>query len=309
MVDPMLTASDLDKEERKRCGEGLVRTLHVLFDRLRLELEREDLQTAQGTARALAADLARLDELVSGDVPPPAPTLPPLPESPDALAMQAFRRKACAAFEHFSRRLDALKSGPWRSRVDTDIRRAVSRQRFRHGLALAGVALIAGLWFWSQQSRIHAQELQVNQAKAQTAMNTLKFLSLAAWQAQNTSGKTLNELVRDMNVDCAGIDINASLPNSPCREDWVFNREALFTRFIPPPGETKHAPGEIYFDPWGGPYLVLIQPGRLPRIACAGPSGRLGDPGNLSVDVPYWPVGTDAPNKADTKTGGEEARP
>lgn len=300
MPDPALTDSDLAKDERKRAGETLVLTLAPLFERLRLELEREDLRAALVTARSLVTDLARLGCLVTTKSPPSMPAIPPLPGSPDALALQAFRRGASRAFERFARRLDQLEAGPWRSRAVLATDRAVVRQRLRHGLVLGLAALVAGIWFWTQQARIHAQKTLVDQAKAQTALNALKFLSMTAWRAQNASGQPLSALVRDMSADCAGIDVNASLPNSPCREDWAHNREVLFTRFIPPPGETRHAPAEIYYDPWGGPYLVLASPGVVPRIVSAGPTGRLGDPGNLGVDVPYWPVEKDAPNDAQT---------
>ena len=79
-------------------------------------------------------------------------------------------------------------------------------------------------------------------------------------------------------------------PDSSCRQAWAQNSQAIFQAAVPEPGRSINAPSEIQRDPWGNPYVVLVEAGNAPpRIVSAGPDAILATPDDVSADVPYWP--------------------
>ena len=206
----------------------------------------------------------------------------------DLETLQAFRRAAVADLERLESDYARRCAGPWRSGADERREQAVRRYCLRWGAALGvAAALMAGWWGW-QWSRQETARKQVNLARSQTAAQAVRLVSLAGRLAQKAQGKTLGDIAPDMSEACAGIDVQKIYPNHPCREAWAASSHALFRASIPAPGKPVDAPSEIFSDPWGAPYVLLIPASGPGRIVCAGPDGRVGTPDDVAADIPSW---------------------
>jgi len=308
-----LTQSDVAKESGKRLAESLIVSLRVGLEAMRVSLEEGRSLDALEAREALSPTLLELAELLGhpsrtkspgihpGGSGPGGPAGPgfgqgPSLESPgltqaDPEGLQAFRRAAARDLEGLEALYARLCSGRWRSGADVsrshEVRKAWMRSAGVLGLSAALLACLWG-WQWSLQERA---ETELDLAKSATASEGARLVSMAAWLAMKTQGKPLSQIASDMSGDCSGIDVRQTLPNHPCREAWAANRVALFKAAIPAPGAPVDAPSEIFFDPWGAPYILLIPKDAPPRIVSAGPGGRLGAAENVGVDIPYWPLG------------------
>lgn len=313
-----LTPADLDLERRKQMAQSL-----ILDARRGLDAMRESLEPASGAGaldalepRGVVLDaITRLDALLRADdepnlncntyrqqtflpgriarsrLRPAALRAPGLAAWTDQESLQRFRRAALGDLERLERELEKRQTREWRSGADANRHRAVRRACLRWGacLGLAAVLLV-GWWGW-QRTREETALVQVNRARTKVAAQAVKLISLAGWLAQKTQGQPLSAMAQDMSGNCAGIDIQKTFPNHPCREAWAANRNALFRSTIPEPAKPVATPSQIFSDPWGAPYVLLIPETGTPhppRVVSAGPDGFIGTPDDVSEDIPVW---------------------
>jgi len=292
---------DCEKDARQFQGCRLLAALDATLAAMRQALEDQDLpSTPQGdrppgvpSADALLtaldqrtaileylAALARLAEHVT-------PLESPPHDGFDPEALQAFRRAALRDAETLGRRLKTLADTRWRSRADNERLRNCRSAALRIGIwLLAGAVALAGWTGW-QRHRQAALKAELDLTKTETTRQALRLISQAAWQAMRNRGEPLTAIAPDMTAQCAGIDVQATLPNHPCRQAWAQARQAIFQAAIPSPGLPWNAPSEIFFDPWNAPY-VLESAANPPTIRSAGPDGRLGTPDDIVVPIPFW---------------------
>ncbi|MBI4804978.1 MAG: hypothetical protein HY795_07060 [Desulfovibrio sp.] len=281
--------TDIDAESRKQAGESLIVQLRLCLADMRSCLEAGHTADAIIQRNVVLPLLEQLGKLLSQEGPLEAVSH----SGTDPETLQAFRRAAGVDLEKMESRYRSVCSGEWRSVADEKREAAVRREGRNWALWLGITSLLLAAWWGWQWSRQEAARAEIDAAKSVTASQAVKLVSITAWLAQKTQGKPLAAFARDMTPDCSGIDVRQTLPNHPCREAWVFNRHSIFKAAIPAPGQPIDAPSEIFFDPWGAPYLLLIPPAGLPRIVSAGPDGRLGTPDDVGVDIPYWRLGED----------------
>jgi hypothetical protein len=303
-----LTQSDIAKESGKRLAESLLGRVRQGLESMRVHLEEGRALEALEARDTLLPELLRLADLLEEPAEwwsPSAPSHGPESAGPgigarrplrspgltdaDPDGLQAFRRAAGQDLEGLEVGYSRLCSTAWRSGADETRARVVGggRRRAAWTLGLAA-ALLAGWWSWQWSVEVRAQS-ELDRAKSETAAEAARLISMAAWMAEKTQGKPLSEIATDMSGECTGINVLHTLPNHPCREAWATNSQALFRAAIPKPGAPVDAPSEVFFDPWGGPYILLIPKEGPPRIVSAGPDGILGSADNVGVDIPYWP--------------------
>lgn len=311
-----LTPADFDLERRKQMAQS-----YILSARRGLEAMRESLEPASADATleaitqrdATLAALLELDALVCGDDDttsscntyrdsssmlsrwisglrprPAALRAPGLAAWADQESLQRFRRAALSDLERLERELEKRLTRSWRSNADENRQRAVRRACLRWGAGLGLAAVLLAVWWGWQRSRQEAALVQVTHARTKVAAQAVKLISLAGWLAQKTQGKPLSAIAQDMSGACSGIDVQKTFPNHPCREAWATNRHAVFRAVIPKPGKPVDAPSEVFPDPWGAPYVLLIPEAGPPRVVSAGPDGFIGTPDDVSADIPYW---------------------
>ncbi len=314
--------TDAQKDLRQYRGECLKASLEAALTALRnaLEDDGEDgpsqasstghATVAEALCARVQADLEELARLTGHGAPleslAPAALLEELPlagcpkttrragnactaalTGPGLEALQAFRRAALRDRETLEGQLTGLAATQWRSASDAKRCLESRRLALRLGAWLLGAAVaLAGIWGWQHQ-RQATLTAQVNKVKAETARQALLLLSQAAWQATRVQNKPLAALAPDMSADCAVLNVQATLPNHPCRIAWATVRQAIFHAAIPAPSAVWNAPSEIFFDPWGGPYVVESA-ANPPTVRSAGPDGRLGTADDILVPVPYW---------------------
>ena len=314
-----LTPADFDLERRKQMAHSLILSAQRGLDAMRAILEPGSgagaLEALTQRDVALAA-LLDLDALLrsndeskslcstkresSGILPrwitafrtrPATLRAPGFTDWTDQESLQRFRRAALSDLEHLGRVLEKRLTRDWCTNADENRQRAVRRACLRWGAGLGLAAVLLAVWWGWQRSREEAALVQVTHARTKVAAQGVKLISLAGWLAQKTQGKPLSAFAQDMYGTCAGIDIQKTFPNHPCREAWVLNRRALFRGVIPEPGKPVDAPSQIFSDPWGAPYVLLIpetDTPRPPRVVSAGPDGFIGTPDDVSADIPYW---------------------
>jgi len=313
-----LTPADLDLERRKHTALSLILDARRGLEAMRVCLEPASADgalealTRRGPVLeaivALAAMLrAKYDSAsdcitkchhtsflgrITGLRPRPATLRAPgLAAWTDQDSLQRFRRAALSDLERLERELASRQECDWRSNADVNRQRAVRRVSLRWGASLALAAMLLAVWWGWQRARQEASQILMNRAKTEVAAQAVKLISLAGWLAQKTQGKPLSAMAQDMSASCAGINLRETPPDSPCREAWAANRQALFRGVIPEPGKPVDAPSEIFFDPWGAPYVLLIPesgPPRPAQVVSAGPDGFLGTPDDVSTDIPAW---------------------
>lgn len=298
--------TDAQKDTRQCTGESLLTSLEAALEAMRDSLENDgeetapdalrnafgrDCASAEGDGLLAAAilrervgvDLKELAWLTGYGAHLESPAL----TGHDLEALQAFRRAAHRDREALERGFSALVAADWRSASDVERSKARRRLAQRWGICLLAAAVgLAGVFGW-QQKRQAALLTKMNSAKAQTARQALILLSQAAWQAMRFQNLPLAAIAPDMTANCAGLDVRATLPNHPCREAWATGRQAIFRASIPAPGKGIDAPSEIFFDPWGGPYVVESA-ANPPAVRSAGPDGRLDTSDDVVAPVPYW---------------------
>jgi type II secretory pathway pseudopilin PulG len=284
-----LEQADIDMEARKQAAESLLIQLRLCLADMRSLLE------AGHPAEAIVQrDIARLLFVQLGKLLNKEGLLETASHGgTDAEALQAFRRAAGLDLEKLESRYRFLCSREWRSVADEKRDATVRRTAWSWALWLSLASVLLAVWWGWQWSRQEAARAEINTAKSVTASQAVKLVSMTAWLAQKTQNKPLSAFARDMTAECSGIDVRQTLPNHPCREAWVYNRHSIFKASIPSPGQPIDAPSEIFFDPWGAPYLLLIPATGLSKIVSAGPDGRLGTPDDVGVDIPYWRLGED----------------
>lgn len=313
-----LTPADLDLERRKHTALSLIQDARRRLEAMRVCLEPA---SADGALEALTQRGAVLQAIVSlgtmlrGDYEstpkcitnskqsfflgrftglrsrPAALRAPELAAWTDQESLQRFRRAALSDLERLERELASRQECDWRSNADENRQRAVRRASLRWGASLALAAMLLAVWWGWQRSRQEASLIMMNRAKTEVAAQAVKLISLAGWLAQKTQGKPLSAMVQDMSASCAGIDLRETAPDSSCRQAWAANRQALFRGAIPEPGKPVDAPSEVFFDPWGAPYVLLIPESGQPRpsqVVSAGPDGFIGTRDDVSVDIPAW---------------------
>ena len=282
-----LTRADIASETRKQAAESLITQLRLSLTDMRSYLEVGLAPEAAAQRGILLPLLIQLGELLGSEAPLSASSHGGT--NPEAL--QAFRRSAAADLEKMESRYRSTCSGTWRSAADETREAAVRRASRNWALWLSLVLALLAVWWGWQWSRQEAARVEIDTAKSVTASQAVKLISMTTWLALKTQGKPLSAFAKDMAAECAGIDVRQTLPNHPCREAWVFNRHSVFKAAIPAPGLPIDAPSEIFFDPWGAPYIMLIPETGSSRIVSAGPDGRLGTPDDVGVDIPYWRLG------------------
>lgn len=319
-----LTPADLDLERRKQMAQSLILDARSGLDAMREALEpasADGALEALEPRRATLAAITGLDDLLRGDdkssvecitncrpgsllgrirrfgARPASLRAPGLADWTDQDSLQRFRRAALGDLERLERELEKRQTSGWRSNADENRQRAVRRASLRWGACLGVAAVLLAAWWGWQRSREERALVQVNRARCETAAQAVKLVSLAGWLAQKTQAKPLSALAQDMSEACAGIDVQKTDADHPCRAAWAANRQALFRGVIPEPGKPVDAPSEIVSDPWGAPYVLLIPqsgPPRPPRVVSAGPDGVIGTPDDLSADIPSR--GSNQPN-------------
>ena len=285
-----LAQTDIDAESRKQAAEVLINQLRLNLADMRSFLETGRLGDATGQRDALLPLLGQLGQLLGAKGTHGAPAHC----ATDPEALQAFRRAAAADLEKMENQYRSVCSGAWRSAADETRQAAVRGASRKWALWLGLVSVLLAVWWGWQWSRQEAARSAIDAAKTVTAAQAVKLISMTAWLAQRTHGKPLSAFAKDMAAECAGIDVRQTLPNHPCREAWVFNRHSIFMAAIPAPGLPIDAPSEIFFDPWGAPYMVLAPETGSPRVVSAGPDGHLGTPDDVAVAIPYWRLGEEA---------------
>jgi len=294
-----LSPRDLEFESRKQHAEDLAALTRAGLEDLRLRLERwaaapsgasahggSDADAAEAVlARdALMAGLARLGLLLGFDK-----RLSSAGGAwTDRESLQNFRRAAESDLERLQAAYARLCAGEWRTGTDRARDQAVRASAGRWAWVLGLCALVLAAWWGWQRYRQSAELAALDAARTARAVQAVRLISLAAWQATQTQGKSLPALVQDMSADCSSMDVRTILPNHPCRQAWEKNAQALFTAAIPAPGKPINAPSEIFFDPWGAPYLLILPDQGPPSIVSAGPDGRLGTADDVSAEIPFW---------------------
>jgi hypothetical protein len=282
-----LTRADIDAQSRKQAAESLIVQLRLCLTDMRSFLEAGHITDAISQRNVVLPLLEQLGKLLTEEGPLEAASH----RETDPESLQAFRRAAGIDLEKLESRYRSTCSGVWRSAADETREAAVRGATRSWALWLSLVSVLLAVWWGWQWSRQETARVEIDRAKSVTASQAVKLISMTAWLAQKTQGKSLSALAKDMAAECSGIDLRQTLPNHPCREAWVYNRHRIFTAAIPSPGQPIDAPSEIFYDPWGGPYVVLIPEVGSPRVVSAGPDGRLGTPDDVGVDVPYWRLG------------------
>lgn len=313
-----LIPADLDLERRKQLAQSLILDARRGLDAMREALEPASADGALAALElrgAILAAILDLDALLHSDdgsnaecntnchtgfllgrlrrfrARPARARAPGLADWTDQETLQRFRRAALGDLERLERELERRQTRGWRSNADENRQRAVRRDCLRWGISLGLATVLLAVWWGWQRSREEMALVQVNRARTETAAQAVKLVSLAGWLAQKTQGKPLSAIAQDMSGACAGIDLQKAPPNSPCREAWAKNRQALFRGVIPEPGKPVDAPSEVISDPWGAPNVLLIPesgPARPPRVVSAGPDGFIGTADDISTDIPSW---------------------
>lgn len=279
-----LPPGDLDKEARKRRVLELFALAAARLEDMRLALERQAPLDAWERRDEIIPMLGELVVLLD---PPLAPQALGRHGS-DPQSLQDFRRAALDGLESLRARFGALRAGPWFTGADASRRASVRKASARVALCCAlAAAALAGWRGWQERREAHALAL-INRAKAETASQAVKLISMTAWLAGKTQGKPLADLFRDMSEACGGVNVDLTLPNHPCRQAWAANGQAVFRASIPAPGKPVDCPSELFFDPWGGPYVLDIPSGGRARALSAGPDGLVGTPDDIVADIPYW---------------------
>lgn len=313
-----LTPADLDLERRKQMAQSLILDARRGLDAMREALEPASADGALAALepRGVVLDaITRLDALLRADdeqtlncntyrqqtslpgriarsrLRSAALRAPGLTAWTDQDSLQRFRRAALGDLERLERELEKRQTREWRSGADANRLRTMHRACLRWGACLVLAAVLLTIWWGWQRSREETALVQVNHARTKVAAQAVKLISLAGWLAQKTQGKPLSAMAQDMSGTCAGIDIQKTVTDHPCRATWAANRQALFRDVIPEPGKPVDAPSQIFSDPWGAPYVLLIpETGtpRPPRVVSAGPDGFIGTPDDVSADIPAW---------------------
>ena len=292
-----LSPAEIEIESRKQRAQSLFLDLGPRLEAMRDALEDGQPKDALEEREQALAQLCELATLL-GPAPLPEPRECPPLTSPalagaDLESLQTFRRAAGNDLELLHIHYAGLCAGQWRTGADTARSRAVRRASLRWAVTLGiCAALLAAWWGWQFERQENARA-ELDRAKSLTATQAVRFISMTAWLAQKTQGQPLSALATGMAQDCSSIDLRQTLPNHPCREAWAANRASLFKGAIPAPGHPLDAPSEIFSDPWGAPYILLIPQQGAPRIVSAGPDGRLGTLDDLGADIPYWGLGAD----------------
>jgi len=284
-----LEQADIDLEARKEAAESLIIQLRPCLADMRSHLEAGHPADALVQRDIALLLLVQLGKQLAGERLLEAASH----GGTDPEALQSFRRAAGADLEKLENRYRSVCSGEWRSAADEKREAAVRRAGRNWALWLSLISILLAAWWGWQWLRQEAALAEINAAKSLTALQAVKLVSMTAWLAQRNHNKPLTAFARDMTAECSGMDVRQTLPNHPCREAWVSNRHSIFKAAIPAPGQPIDAPSEIFFDPWGAPYLLLIPATGLPKIVSAGPDGRLGTPDDVGVDIPYWRLGED----------------
>ncbi|MFP5221445.1 MAG: hypothetical protein ACLGSA_04085 [Acidobacteriota bacterium] len=315
---PALTPADLALERRKLAAQSFIADA-----RRGLEAMREALEPATGSGsleaisprNAVLDAILGLDALLRGDDESPSnrtterkhglwagrftgsrtrPTVlrsPALTAWTDLESLQRFRRAAIRDLDRLERELAKRQARQWHSGADENRQRAMRRECLRWGACLGlAVVLLAGWWGW-QRSRQEATLIRLNSARVETAAQAVRLISMAGGLAQKTRGRPLADIVPDMSGPCAGIDVQKTMPDHPCRAAWAMASHAIFRAAVPPPGRPLDAPSEVFSDPWGAPYVLLIPesgPPRPPHVVSAGPDGFIGTGDDVSADIPAW---------------------
>jgi type II secretory pathway pseudopilin PulG len=302
-----LTPSDIALESRKRLTETLFGCVRGRLEVMRALLEDGRALEALESRDALLPELHRLAGLLgepAGVGPPTAnvcgaetPGCVPWANRPlrsaglleaDPEGLQAFRRAALHDLEELEGGYARLCAAHWRSGADEARSRAVCTVRKRSGWALGLAAALLACWWGWQGTVAERARTELDRAKSETAAEGVRLIGMAAWVAMKTQGKPLSEIAKDMSGECSDVDVRNTLPNHPCREVWSANSQALFLSAVPRPGAPVDAPSEVFSDPWGNPYILLIPKDGPPRVVSAGPDGRLGTADDVGVDVPDW---------------------
>lgn len=311
-----LTPADFDLERRKQMAQSFILDARRGLDAMRETLEPSSADEALESLEARGAILAAitgLEALLRSDYEsqsgcitnchtdflparlrsfrarPASLRAPGLADWTDQETLQRFRRAALGDLEHLERELERRQTRDWRSSADENRQRAVRRDCLRWGLGLGLAAVLLAVWWGWQRSREETALVQVNRARTETAAQAVKLVSLAGWLAQKAQGKPLSAIAEDMSDTCAGMDLQKAATAQPCREAWAANRQALFRSVVPESGKPVDAPSEVFSDPWGAPYVLLIpgtDPPRPPRVVSAGPDGVMGTPDDVSADIP-----------------------
>lgn len=281
---PASARADGVKDALQLRAHALARQARERLDGLRLALEKDDLAESLDLRQAALEAITTLGGLTGADRPLEAAAI----ARTDLDALQAFRRAAGRDLERLDAAREALCRASWRSSTD-EAREAAVRSQTASILALLLLltALLAAWQGWQRQRTSAANEA-VNAAKAATAREGVKLISLGAWLAVKNTGKPLAELAPDMRDECAAFDLKKALPNHPCSEAWARNRMALFRAAIPAPGASIDPPAEIFFDPWGAPYVLAVPKEGPASIVSAGPDGLLHTPDDVAALIPYW---------------------
>lgn len=275
---------DQDKDALQYRTGGLARDARGNLDALRAALEADELARALGLRQELLTGLDALAVLTGARFPLESPGM----RRTDLEALQAFRRAAGRDLERLEAAREALCRAAWRSETDAAREAAVrsAGKRILAGLLVLSV-LLTGWWGW-QRHRLADSNAAIDTAKTAAAREGVNLISLAAWLATKNTGKPLVELAPDMHGECAAFDLKKVLPNHPCSEAWARNRMALFRAAIPAPGAPIDPPAEIFFDPWGAPYVLVVPEDGPARILSAGPDGLLHTPDDVAALIPYW---------------------
>lgn len=279
---------DLEKDSRKQRAESLFSHLGLGLDAMRQDLETDRVLEAGQARDRLRPELDELAGLLGRS----AAVTACLHMGSGADSLQSFRRAALADLETLRQAYREMCETAWRSRADAEREAAVRKSLLRWGAALGACAVLLAGWWGCQAWRQRVSRAQIDRAKNATAAQAVKLIGMTAWLAQKTQGKPLHALAKDMASDCGGIDVQRTLPNHPCREAWATHRQALFMGAVPAPGKPVDAPSEIFFDPWGAPYILLLPENGTARVVSAGPDGRLGTADDIGADIPYWGMKT-----------------
>ena len=301
-----LTPSDIALESRKRLAETLFGRVRGGLEVMRALLEDGRALEALESRDALLPEFHQLVGLLgepAGVGPianvcgPETPGCVPWANRPlrsaglreaDPEGLQAFRRAAMHDLEELEGGYARLCAAQWRSGADEAGSRAVRSVRKRSGWALGLAAALLACWWGWQESVAERVRTELDRAKSETAAEGVRFIGMAAWTAMKTQGKPLSEIAKDMSGECSDTGVRNSLPNHPCREVWSANSQALFLSAVPRPGAPVDAPSEVFSDPWGNPYILLIPKDGPPRVVSAGPDGRLGTADDVGADIPDW---------------------
>ncbi len=279
-----LTPSDLEKEKLKKRALEIFARASALLEDMRLFLEQGRPLDASECRDRLMPMLVELFALLDPDQALAAPRH----AGTDQQSLQDFRRAALDDMESLRKRFSILCSGAWRSGADVSQAAAVRTASLRLTVwCVLALAALAGWWGWQQHRQATAKAL-LDKAKSETAAQGVKLISMAAWLAVKNQGRPLGELVKDMSGDCSGIDVDQTLPNHPCRQAWTEYRQTIFHASIPAPGAPVDCPSELFFDPWGGPYVLVVPVQGRAKVLSAGPDGLVGTPDDVTSDIPSW---------------------